>query len=450
MTLRRGQILGVVVLAVLSLAAAGGLAGITTRLHALADEMVGVTREIRGTSELEMHLRGYYRDPDRRRTFQRQFETALAEAARNVRTEDGRRLLAEVRATADALFAAPAPASFEEAIDSVQSFEEYKFSRLEEMREAAARWNRLADVLGFGVAGFLLLTIGGFLTWTSGSVIRPVLRLHSAMSRYAEGDRSARADETGAADLRAMARAFNDLAAAQIRSRDELFQTLAKIAHDLRNPLTALRLQVDSIRPGRPLPEEAYLREALALVSRQAKRIDRMAKDLLEVSKIQAGGLTLELETADACALVRGIVELARPTTDRHAFDVRVPEREVRLQCDPARLDQVLENLVGNAIKYSPNGGTIVVALEESAEEVRIAVTDPGPGIAPEDRARIFQPFARLPTSKGIPGTGVGLSIAKAIVEAHRGAIEIESPPGAGSTFRIRLPRPTVLPDPRS
>jgi signal transduction histidine kinase len=216
---------------------------------------------------------------------------------------------------------------------------------------------------------------------------------------------------------------------------------LAGVAHDLRTPLQALKLTAAAgTMGGTPLSEDR-LGQLLARISRQVEHLNRMVDDLLDRTRIEAGTLELRLHECDLRELAADVVELHRPISQEHQLELNVPRQPVRLRCDSTRISQVLTNLVHNAIKYSPAGGLVRVALEATATEVRITVTDEGLGIPPEDLARIFQPFKRVKSSKEkIPGVGLGLSVSRRIIQAHGGDIEVESRMGTGSTFRVRLP----------
>jgi signal transduction histidine kinase len=135
------------------------------------------------------------------------------------------------------------------------------------------------------------------------------------------------------------------------------------------------------------------------------------------------------------------MVDLHQEISERHAVEIALADLPLSVECDPARLEQVLTNLLTNAIKYSPGGGRIVVSADRVGGNAVVTVADTGLGIPPEDRERIFEPFRRGNAgAQNVPGVGLGLSVARRIVRAHQGDIEVESQPGMGSTFRIRLP----------
>jgi signal transduction histidine kinase len=168
-----------------------------------------------------------------------------------------------------------------------------------------------------------------------------------------------------------------------------------------------------------------------------------MVSDFLDVARIEAGELSLQLDRADAREIVMRVVELFQTTTTEHTIKLSLPEGETSLMCDAQRLEQVLGNLISNAVKYSPGGGTIEVRLHEVDRWAVVEVADQGVGISAEELPRLFEPFRRggsAAQAVAIPGVGLGLFVVKRIVEAHEGRIEVESLPAQGSIFRVRLP----------
>jgi len=311
-------------------------------------------------------------------------------------------------------------------------------------KESAQRWAAAARVLGVCAAALLIWGFVAVVVGTAVLVERPILSLTGAMVRFAAGEPTARTEPRGALELRQMATTFNGLADRLVAHDQDRLAFLSGVAHDLRNPLSAVRFAIDSLGRGTQPPDPERVARTLQMVSRQAERLDRMVGDLLDATRIEAGRLELILETSDLRTLVDNAVELFRPSTTAHEFTVDVPAEPMVVRCDPARIEQVLNNLVSNAIKYSPNGGRVTVAAAVQDDEAIVEVADEGIGIATEDRERIFEPFRRTgPSRELVPGVGLGLSVARKIVRAHGGRLEVESEPGKGSTFRIRLRGPT-------
>jgi two-component system sensor histidine kinase MtrB len=235
---------------------------------------------------------------------------------------------------------------------------------------------------------------------------------------------------------------FNEMAEALAEQRAARVAALAGVAHDLRNPLSALKLSFSFVREDQPLPPEARLRHIIQIAERQISRLDRMVGDFLEIAKIDAGELKLEPVVAEVEPLVRRVVELLSAGERAHPITITAPSEPILLRCDPLRLEQVLINLVSNAMKYSPEASPIAIDVEARDTEVLVSVTDRGVGIAPEDQARLFDAFRRLSSTKdAAPGVGLGLYVVKKIVDAHGGHIDIRSELGRGSTFTVTLPR---------
>ena len=173
-------------------------------------------------------------------------------------------------------------------------------------------------------------------------------------------------------------------------------------------------------------------------------RLEELVADLLDASRIQQGRLELRPEPMDLAALARRVLERFEQAPERgehHALELDVPEPVVGTW-DPARLDQVITNLVSNALKYAPDGGVVRLRVRRGERDAELSVSDQGIGIAPEELAQLFQPFARGALARdSTGGTGLGLYISAQIVERHGGTIAVESEPGQGSTFTVRLPQ---------
>jgi signal transduction histidine kinase len=308
-------------------------------------------------------------------------------------------------------------------------------------RDQTANWARSARTIGTAAAVLILLVSGLLVWWLRARAFRPVLGLARALQEFGAGDRAARAEEAGPAELREMATRFNEMASALGAQRDAQLASLAGVAHDLRGPLSTLRVVVATISPERPLGAEADVRRTLALVGRQITGLDRMVGDLLDRARFDVGKLELDVQDCDVRAIVQDVVDLFASASTRHRFAITVPEDRVTVRCDALRIEQVVTNIVSNAVKYSPEGGTVRVCVRSAgAGTAEVEVADEGLGISEEDRRHLFEPFRRVGDSKhSIPGSGLGLYVARQIVTAHGGRIDVESVPGRGSTFRLSL-----------
>ena len=225
------------------------------------------------------------------------------------------------------------------------------------------------------------------------------------------------------------------------RLKDEF---VALISHDLRTPLTSIVGYVelaleDEVEP--PLDEER--RSYLEVVSRSAERLLRLVDDLLFIARIQAGSLALEPKELDLCTLAAQSVEEARPRADAKNVTLSfLGSAAVMIEADKGRIFQLLDNLISNAIKFTPEGGRIDVRVVSGRDGVVLEVSDTGVGLAPGEAELVFDRFFRSSsaTAQQTPGTGLGRFIARAITEAHGGRITAAAREGSGTTFRVELP----------
>ncbi len=314
-------------------------------------------------------------------------------------------------------------------------------------------------LLAMGVVLMLVLS-----QFVARDVIRRLGQLREATALIARGDLGRRVPEEEEDDeLGELCRSFNDMArrteAAQaelreaVRAREEF---LSVASHELRTPLTPLKgfaaLTLQRMEKGEDFPERERFLKALRSMSRQTDRLHRLVDDLLDTSRIQAGRFELERQQMDWVPLVREVLErfeLRGQEGLRFLFEP--PPTPVEGLWDGPRLEQVVTNLLSNAVRYSPQGGTVQVRFVLTSDYAELQVRDEGIGIPPESVASLFQPFARASnaTSRHFGGLGLGLFICREIVQRHGGDIWAESPgPHQGSAFHVRLPRsqPAVSP----
>ncbi len=245
-------------------------------------------------------------------------------------------------------------------------------------------------------------------------------------------------DITGRKELeRSLRHRLRDLAEADRRKNE----FLAMLAHELRNPLSGITNAIHLAR--RPGLEEP-LSHAHEVIERQAKNLARLIDDLLDVSRITQGKVELRREIVDVPGVINRAAEAVRPLVEqrRHELTIQLSSGPLRVDADPTRLEQVIANLLTNAVKYSEEGGKIAVSAVRRGGEVVIAVRDTGVGIPAEMLPRIFDMFTQVDRSlaRSEGGLGIGLTLVKQLVEMHGGTVAVASEPGKGSEFTIRLP----------
>ena len=310
---------------------------------------------------------------------------------------------------------------------------------------------RYASTLAIAATG--VMVVGGLLASVTifGPARRRLRAVEDAARRLGSGDLSARAPDRGGDEVAAVAAAFNSMAsdlaaraealAAADRARRQL---LADVSHELTTPVTAMRGYLETLTmPELALDEETRARY-LSIVGDETARLERIIGDLLDLARLEGGGGTLAFDAVP-------VSELFARVAARHERESRDRGIEIRSQVDPNRavvwgdrdrLEQALQNLAANAMRYAPEGSIIDLVSREAEGGLTLSVSDQGPGIAPEHLAHVFDRFykaepARPAHAKGVGGgSGLGLSIVKAIVERHGGRVTVESRPG-GTTFSI-------------
>jgi signal transduction histidine kinase len=223
------------------------------------------------------------------------------------------------------------------------------------------------------------------------------------------------------------------------RLREEF---VASVSHELRTPLTSIIGYLELIGDDDTGQLTHDQRTFLSVVQRNAYRLHDLVGDLLLVAEARGGSITLDLREVDLDALATDCVESARPAADARQIELTLSQGAMPIQGDPIRLEQMMDNLVSNAIKFTPVGGRVAVRTALEHGQALFEVTDTGPGISRADQAQLFERFFRTRSAidQAIRGTGLGLTITKAIVQAHQGSITVESAVGKYSTFRVRLP----------
>jgi two-component system OmpR family sensor kinase len=292
---------------------------------------------------------------------------------------------------------------------------------------------------GAVLAGALAMLLG---LAVSRSLSAPLQRLATAARAVAQGDFSHRVQVGGSAEVAEVSQAFNEMSAA-LEQADELRKNLmADVAHELRTPLSVLQGNLQAIL------DDVYPLEK-AEISRlydQTSLLSRLVEDLRELALADAGKLHMNLQPTDLLRVLQNISEHLTPAAEHSGVHLTVQAADLpAVQADPDRVAQVLHNLLANALRYTPAGGSITVTASATNEGVEVTVVDTGEGIAPEALSHIFDRFWRADRSRShgehwTGGSGLGLSIAQSLVRAQGGRIWAESTVGKGSTFHFTLP----------
>jgi signal transduction histidine kinase len=449
-SLRRTVSLTFVASTTLVLAMTAALLMLTGLLSRSAEDIASAVESVYMAEHAEVQLLMFARtqDPLLARDLEQKLQSELQAAQKFVTTpSEGEHLVAAQRAL-DAYIAArpgnddPAVSrALDAALDALRVFVDVNVEQAALLQKRVKSTHLVVNLIGGATASILLVWTLLLLWWMRARALSPMLSIAQAMARFSAGDRDARAPERGPSELSDMARRFNDMATELTRQRDAQFSFFAAVAHDLRNPLGVLKLSLSRLTSPRTLPPEEKVRGVLETAGRQLGRLERMVNDIMDASRIAHGQLELQREPRDLRDLVREATSFFQETSDRHTITVTTSERPLIALCDPLRIEQVLSNLVSNAVKYSPQGGRVEVRASAEDSVALLSVTDQGIGMRPADAARLFEPFQRVgPSRDSIPGVGLGLFAVKRIVESHGGAVRVHSVPGEGSTFEVRLP----------
>ena len=289
--------------------------------------------------------------------------------------------------------------------------------------------------------GLIAVAIALLLTFIlSRRILAPVKSLTSAAREFGKGNFSRRVDFKGRGEVSELAESFNSMAE-NLENTERLRRNMvADVAHELRTPLSNLRGYLEAISDGVVKPNETTIRS----LSEEASSLSRLVDDLQELSLADAGELKLITQPEDISRLIKETVTALQAKANAKGLTISAELQDglAEINIDPHRIRQVLHNLLDNAVAHTGQGGRIKVTARQRDNEIYVSVADTGEGIPAEDLPMIFERFYRVDKSRtrATGGSGLGLTIAKRLVEAHGGTIEVRSQPGQGSTFTFNLP----------
>ncbi len=297
---------------------------------------------------------------------------------------------------------------------------------------------RNAVWFGIGIAFIAALLAAGLLAQ---GITAPVRKLTNAAEGIAAGALDSRAPVSGKDEIAQLAQTFN-IMAASLQKADQARQAqTADIAHELRNPLAVLQGSLEALADGIYTPTPDNIEPALD----QVRTLNRLVEDLRTLAMVDSGELQLTPQNINLSAFLPRVADAHRESFEGRGirFDYAIPAVDLPVEADYDRLTQVINNILGNALRYVPEGGTVYLSAGEDSGGVIVSVVDNGPGVPPSDLSRLFERFWRGDPSRSreTGGSGLGLTIARRIIQAQKGRIWAESTPGGGLTLKFWLPK---------
>ncbi len=286
-----------------------------------------------------------------------------------------------------------------------------------------------------GLGGLVLVSL------VSRQILSPVQGLSSVASRLGRGDLSQRADGSGPTEIKELAHSFNRMAGSLQEAEEQRRNLVADVAHELRTPLFNIQGYLEAVKDGLLEPDE----ETIDTIHGQVLHLGRLVEDLRLLAQAESGGLHLELETDSLDDLVSRAVDAARPRSEANGVGLifQPAEQLILVEMDRTRIAQVVSNILDNAVQHTPPGGQVRVGVDSlEGGRVRVTVEDDGEGIPSENLPLVFERFYRVDASRSrsTGGAGLGLTIAKRLVESHGGAIWAESAGATGARVSFELP----------
>ncbi len=280
-----------------------------------------------------------------------------------------------------------------------------------------------------------------FSSYVARRIVRPVQQMMRASRRIAAGEYAMRVPVAGMDELAELALAFNRMASTMEETEQRRLELIGNVAHELRTPLSSIQVLVEGLVDG-VLPADPA---TYADFQREITRLQRLVRDLQELSRVEADQISLDLKPENMRTVIQSVADRLLPQFEDKAvvLELDLADALPLVPVDRDRMMQVLINLIGNALHYTPSGGRVFVRLDHMGEHVHVQVQDTGIGISAEHLPHIFERFYRVDKSRSRAGggSGIGLTIAKHLIEAHGGTITVTSPgSNQGSTFAFTLP----------
>ena len=308
--------------------------------------------------------------------------------------------------------------------------------KVRSLSEAGRRARNIAMSVSVVMLGFgTLLAI-----WITRSITRPLTVMQKKTRDIADGVFEPDLYLPSPPEIGELARAFNTMSS-KLKDVDRMkMDFFSLMSHELRTPLTSIKEGTNLLLEGRGGAVTEQQKKLLTIISEESNRLIGLVNSVLDLSKLEAGMLAFSFEKAELHALISRVIEEMGPLAEAKRIRIVRQEGDVPLlSLDAERMLQVLRNLIGNALKFTPRNGTVSIATKSGGHQVTISVSDTGPGIPKEHAAMIFDKFRQVP-GIGRPGTGLGLAIVKHIIQMHGGSVWVKSEPGNGSTFIVQLP----------
>lgn len=327
-----------------------------------------------------------------------------------------------------------------QAQEAIQDLMTFNLDEANQVQSQTSEQSKTNYELIFSALFLLTVALAVFLLGIRRYFYNPIIKLKNLIENFKIGHNLDNEILRGAVEIQAISSSFINLSSNLAKQNKQQLNFLSSIAHDLKNPLNAIKMSLELISDDERLSSQS--RQMISIIDRQTNHLMTLISDLLDTTRIESGDMKLNLRPVDILKIVNDSATLHSSLSRFHEIMVTLPNEPVIILSDEERLSQVFNNLFNNAIKYSPNGGKITVTILASGEYATIEVIDSGVGILQTDIEGIFEPFRRSSTTRElIPGIGLGLSASRKIIRAHEGGdIHVTSEIGNWTKFAVILP----------